>query len=329
MTRDWFQPQTPAMLVTVAQVKGSSPRNVGARMWVFAEHSEGTIGGGQLEFAALAAARSNLGRVDFAMAVSYGLGPDLGQCCGGRVTLLFETVLPGCAWLAELLSRLDAHHALVREVRFAPQQHIVRLWMAGMGTADSMRAWEMLKTQPFVADRRKGGVSGHFYERIAQSLAPIYVFGAGHVGRALIHHLAPLPCVVHWVDARQELFINPLPANVQAIWDTDPEAVIHAAPRNSVFVVMTHDHDLDECLTRAILTRNDFAYFGLIGSKTKRLRFEHRLQQSGISEQACRRMVCPIGLPAIRSKDPAMIALGVAAQVFEVLEAGPRREDLT
>ena len=326
MTRDWLQLQAPAVLVTVAEVKGSSPRNVGARMWVFAEHSEGTIGDGQLEFAALAAARSNLGRADFAMAVSYGLGPDLGQCCGGRVTLLFEAVTPECAWLAELRSQLRAHHALVREVQFAPQRHTVRLWMAGMGTESSIQAWEMLKTAPFASDRR--GASGHFYERITQSLTPIYVFGAGHVGRALVHNLAPLPCAVRWVDARQALFPDALPVNVQAIWDADPEALIQAAPKNSVWIVMTHDHDLDEQLTHAILSRNDFAYFGLIGSKTKRQRFEHRLRQAGIAADVCRRMVCPIGLPGIRSKDPAMIALGVAAQVFEVLEADTRPEVL-
>ncbi len=159
-------------------------------------------------------------------------------------------------------------------------------------------------------------------------LAPrphLLLFGAGHVGAALVRALAELPCRVTWIDARDELFPAALPANVRIEATDTPEALIDAAAPGSCYLVMTHEHALDQHLSEQILRRieqrDDVQWFGLIGSRTKRAQFIHRLQQRGIAPDALARMVCPIGLPGIKGKQPAVIAASVAAQLLQVWEA--------
>jgi xanthine dehydrogenase accessory protein XdhC len=146
----------------------------------------------------------------------------------------------------------------------------------------------------------------------------VVLFGAGHVGHALVKVLGTLPCVVQWVDARDELFPDEVPANVQ-IEPTDlAEAIVDEAPAGAYFLVMTHDHSLDFALTQRIMRREDFAYFGLIGSKTKRLKFERRLVERRVSGHRLAEITCPIGVEGIVDKAPASIALAVAAQLLRV-----------
>lgn len=111
----------------------------------------------------------------------------------------------------------------------------------------------------------------------------VVLFGAGHVGHALVKVLGTLPCVVQWVDARDELFPDEVPANVQVEATDLPDAIVDEAPAGAYFIVMTHDHALDFSLTQRIMRRDDFAYFGLIGSKTKRVKFERRLLERGVA----------------------------------------------
>ncbi|WIT12218.1 xanthine dehydrogenase accessory protein XdhC [Paucibacter sediminis] len=99
--RDWQRlaatlAREPAVLVTVAQVQGSGPREVGAWMAVTAAGFIGTIGGGHLEYEGLAQARALLvrGAVGPAEEQRYALGPSLGQCCGGVVRLRYEWLGP-------------------------------------------------------------------------------------------------------------------------------------------------------------------------------------------------------------------------------------------
>jgi xanthine dehydrogenase accessory factor len=151
-------------------------------------------------------------------------------------------------------------------------------------------------------------------------VAPLHlvVFGAGHVAHALVTLIGALPCVVQWVDARDECFPDEVPANVQIEATDTPEAVIDAAPAGSCFLVMTHNHALDFALAERIMRRDDFAYFGMIGSKTKRVKFERRLVERGVPPERLHDMICPIGVPGIVDKAPESIAVAVCAQLMRV-----------
>ena len=143
------------------------------------------------------------------------------------------------------------------------------------------------------------------------SLPRLVLFGAGHVGRALVRALDPLPCRVRWIDSRPGM----APAE-----QVDDPATIETAPGDLVLVT-THSHALDLAIVEARLRRLDFAWLGLIGSATKRRRFEGQLVAAGIPAERLDRLVCPIGLSAIRGKDPAVIAASVTAQLLVVMEA--------
>ncbi|NYT84550.1 xanthine dehydrogenase accessory protein XdhC [Pollutimonas harenae] len=148
----------------------------------------------------------------------------------------------------------------------------------------------------------------------------LVLFGAGHVGRALVPILGSLPCTVLWVDERDAQFPEAWPANVSIEVTDTPEAVVDQAPPGSYFLVVTHCHALDLRLCRQILKRDDFAYFGLIGSQTKRHKFERRLRERGVPDARLARMICPIGVPGIRGKAPEIIAVAVAAQLLQARE---------
>ncbi len=147
----------------------------------------------------------------------------------------------------------------------------------------------------------------------------LQLYGAGHVGRALIDVLAAVPCAVQWIDEREDQFPDtPLPANVERLCVDPVEAEVAAAPAGTFYLVLTHSHDLDLRITEAILHRGDFGYLGLIGSKTKRARFVHRFEDRGIDPALLARMHCPIGLDGIDGKEPGVIAVAVAAQLLAV-----------
>ena len=161
-----------------------------------------------------------------------------------------------------------------------------------------------------------GRRSGH-----ATKLPPpmhIVLFGAGHVGHALVALLGRLPCVVQWVDERDELFPDEVPANVQIEATDTPDAIVDEAPAGAYFLVMTHNHALDFSLTERIMRRRDFTYFGMIGSKTKRVKFERRLMERGVQAQRLDEMTCPIGVTGIVDKAPSSIAIAVCAELLQV-----------
>jgi xanthine dehydrogenase accessory protein XdhC len=146
----------------------------------------------------------------------------------------------------------------------------------------------------------------------------VVLFGAGHVGHALVALLGRLPCVVQWVDERDELFPDEVPANVQVEATDTPDAIVDEAPAGAYFLVMTHNHALDFALAERIMRRRDFTYFGMIGSKTKRVKFERRLIDRGVDPQRLFEMTCPIGVPGIVDKAPPSIAVAVCAELLQV-----------
>ncbi|NWA03863.1 xanthine dehydrogenase accessory protein XdhC [Pseudomonas gingeri] len=166
-----------------------------------------------------------------------------------------------------------------------------------------------------------GGVTVLLFEPMGQVQAEIAVFGAGHVGRALVPLLASLPCRVRWIDSREQEFPAQIPSGVRKIVSDEPVEEIDHLPAGSYCIIMTHNHPLDLELSAALLKRDDFAYFGLIGSKTKRVKFEHRLRERGYDNAALQRMRCPMGLAEVKGKLPVEIAISIAAEVIATYNA--------
>ncbi|WP_137820799.1 xanthine dehydrogenase accessory protein XdhC [Pseudomonas sp. D(2018)] len=166
-----------------------------------------------------------------------------------------------------------------------------------------------------------GGATVLLFEPMGQPQAHIAVFGAGHVGRALVPLLASLPCKVRWIDSRENEFPEHIPAGVEKVVNEDVIDEIAEMPKGSYFIVMTHNHQLDLELTAEILKRNDFAYFGLIGSKTKRVKFEHRLRERGFAAETVQRMRCPMGIQDVKGKLPIEIAISIAGEVVATYNA--------
>ena len=174
-----------------------------------------------------------------------------------------------------------------------------------------------------------GGVMNLAFEAVAEETermdsvalpAPdfhLMLFGAGHVGRAVVKVLSELSCAVTWVDSREGEFPKDIPANVQCVCTDAPECEVDLPGAGSYFLVMTHSHALDQTLSERIFKRADFAYFGLIGSVSKRRQFERRLLQRGIPHAQLATMNCPVGVAGIDGKEPATIAIAVAAEILQ------------
>jgi xanthine dehydrogenase accessory factor len=166
-----------------------------------------------------------------------------------------------------------------------------------------------------------GGATVLLFEPMGQPQAHIALFGAGHVGRALAPLLASLPCKVRWIDSRENEFPASIPTGVEKVINDDVVDEVERMPAGSYFIVMTHNHQLDLELTAAILKRNDFAYYGLIGSKTKRVKFEHRLRDRGFAPETVQRMRCPMGIAEVKGKLPAEIAISIAGEIIATYNA--------
>lgn len=166
-----------------------------------------------------------------------------------------------------------------------------------------------------------GGATVLLFEPMGQPQAHIALFGAGHVGRALAPLLASLPCKVRWIDSRENEFPAFIPAGVEKVVNDDVVDEVERMPVGSYFIVMTHNHQLDLELTAEILKRNDFAYYGLIGSKTKRVKFEHRLRDRGFATETVQRMRCPMGIAEVKGKLPAEIAISIAGEIIATYNA--------
>ncbi|KPF65571.1 hypothetical protein IP69_17810 [Bosea sp. AAP35] len=247
------------ILVTLTQAAGSTPREAGATMAVSATGAAGTIGGGQLEFHCIDIARAMLQAGETARELDIPLGPQMGQCCGGRVQVSLRRATS--ADLAMQVAREQAE-----------------------------------------ADTRPA----------------ILIFGAGHTGRALAQVLAPLPFRVTLIDDRDGV-MDGLPAAVTCIRMADPVAAVATAPQGAAHVVLTHSHALDYRLAEAALQRGDAAYVGMIGSATKRARFEGGFLRDGGRREALARLICPIGGSDVDDKRPEVIAALTAAELVQSL----------
>ena len=259
----WLEQGEAAILVTVAEARGSTPREAGAGMLVGRAASAGTVGGGRLEWTAVETARRMLagGEAD-ALTLDLPFGPATGQCCGGHVVLRLEPADAGT--VAILIER---------------------------------------------------------EQRAAAARPTLLLFGAGHVGRAMAAAFAPLPLHLLWLDGRAQEFPATVPAGVERIVTDSPLDHVAAAPAGAGYLMLTHSHALDFELTEAVLRRGDAAYAGLIGSATKRARFERWYRARGRDPRALSRLTCPIGVALTGDKRPEVIAALAAAEVLVAFAA--------
>lgn len=317
----------PAVLVTVAATRGSTPREAGARMTVGEAEIWDTVGGGQLEHAAIESARLLLeqGPDEYTNTVErHALGPGLGQCCGGVVRILLERI-PGVrqTWIDALVTARRGRTPVFTVTRLGggAGKQVLRtadeLSREAAGSGARALLARCMDTGRPVFDP----AAGWHVEPVPPLDCDIVLFGAGHVGQALARVLATLPCNLTWVDSRRDRFPADPGANVRTVIARDPESMVDDCPPGALYLVMTHSHPLDFAICERILARGDFTYCGLIGSQSKRRSFERRMKLKGITESTLNRLTCPIGVAGITGKRPAEIAVAVAAEVLQVRES--------
>ena len=315
-----------AVSIAVASTKGSVPREAGTRMLVTPAEVVGTIGGGHLEFKSIQIAREILASAGASTLIRFPLGASLGQCCGGLVNLLFEPVAPDAGWVDALLLFQQQGKRCIAVTQARGTGSAGKLLVAGNERIGSLGgesldreaaaiAMQRLAVSPFSTLLSLAGEE-YFFEFIPTIDFNIAIFGAGHVGRAMVKILAELPCGITWVDSREKEFPSEIPSSVEKRVSDLPEDEVAGMPAGSYFLVMTHSHQLDLAICERILSRKDFDYFGLIGSLSKRRQFTRRLIAYGIPAARVDEMVCPIGVDGIATKEPMAIAVSVVTEML-------------
>jgi xanthine dehydrogenase accessory factor len=272
----------PAVLIQVMQTQGSAPRDAGTWMAVTRDGFYNTIGGGHLEFEAIAMARDMIAKgASEPLEKKFTLGASLGQCCGGVMQLRFER-LP------------DA--------------------------ADPGSVFDSSSVQ--VLTSRREGFLRAALGRFATPLQTVALVGGGHVGHAIVQALLPLPFSIQWADSREEIFPRIRHERLHMAQFDEITECIATFPGDSLLLVMSFTHAEDLEVVRAALARRRrepgcFPFIGLIGSKTKWAKFRHRLGERGFTESELAAVTCPIGITGITGKQPAVIAASVAAQLLQ------------
>ena len=326
---DLAEKNEAAVVVTVASVRGSAPREVGAKMIVTGKETIGTIGGGRLEYQCTKIACDQLKRADADTTRSlrrFALGANCGQCCGGVVEMLFEQIpASGTAWIEHLVAANEQRATVVMATSTNESGDKLLISSNACTTLEgdsnypaSVQAAAKRMLTDFGQAR---AVDGFLLEPVRPTTFNIAVFGAGHVGAATVDVLSRLDCNIRWIDSRRNVFPNPLPGNVQAIETAEPDREVLAMPPGSLYLVMTHSHPVDLDICVRVLQREDFAYCGLIGSSSKRRRFERLMKKQGMPESLLQRLVCPIGVAGVGGRKPAEIAIAVAAEALQVRDA--------
>ncbi len=311
--------------VIVAAADGSAPREPGAWMLVDGTGQTGTVGGGRLEWEATRTARDMLAAPAgpwLRDLRDYPLGPDLEQCCGGFVRLFYERIGP--EELAQIPGPVPAGGLVLHPVASGPPVEIAggRQAAKALPFAAAKPAVEILSGRaPRATVLTPPEAERWLLRPVDPPGRPLYLYGAGHVGRAIVRALDGLPFAVTWIDTDEARFPPDVPGGVRRLATRDPAGIAAAAPDGAFHLVLTYSHAMDYDICRALLAGNRFGFAGLIGSGTKRARFFKRFRDEGLGEAALARLACPIGLPGIPGKEPATIAVTVAAQLLHRLAA--------
>ncbi len=279
--------------VVIAATHGSTPREVGAAMLVWEGGQSGTIGGGKLEYELARLARRQTAPRRLSR---HAIGPEMGQCCGGAVEVL-----------SEIYDAADVE-------ALADQTVIARAGAPGCAMPLAVkRLMTRARAQGIMPEPQM--IGGWLVEPVARPTRALWIWGAGHVGRALVQVLAPVPGLhITWVDTGADRFPEDIPEGVSVLPAQDPARLIGHAPREADHLVLTYSHALDLEICHGLLTQG-FASAGLIGSATKWARFRKRLAGLGYVPDQIARITCPIGKPEL-GKHPQMIAIGVAAEIL-------------
>ena len=311
--------------ITVIEVIGSAPREVGARMLVTETDEYESIGGGNLEYTAIRRARKilQINTDSHRETEMFGLGVEMRQCCGGAVRLLFEILsaedLTNCAHEFNsqnsrttkfLVTPLEGEHSPLVLNNKSNWEEVPELFRRATNN--------LLRTAVPNACLVSDGTSEWFITRLDELPTKVVLFGAGHVGKALVKLLGDLPFRIDWVDQRANIFPKIVPDNVAVIEHVGLKEILMSQEPGTFYAVMTHSHGLDYEICLGILKQRDFGWLGLIGSKTKRRRFEKRFVVDGIDPFTLKRLECPIGIGTIKGKHPAVIAISTAAKLLEV-----------
>lgn len=337
---DWLQRiaglvdrEGAAARVVIVEATGPTPRAAGTGMLVTMTLAEGKIGRGSIEREAIAAARELIARLGSpdaaprwprAMLVN-ATGPVLGETSGGIARLAIEAYGPAeIAALSRLRRSDQADPILARRLETgSPPAFLSSAGARAQSDAGWAPALRRLAADPLLSlslVTEPDGVPA-IVERVSPHLPPFHVYGTGLVARALVRQLAGLPFDTAWIDAEPAHFPDAVPAGVRLITHADISEFARRSPAGAFHAVMTASHDLDLAVCLALLEADAFTYLGVIGSRLKHERLMARLADEGVPRDRLARLVCPIGLPDIRSKHPAVIAVSIAAQALIALQA--------
>lgn len=319
-------------LVTLCAVEGSAPAGAGAKMLVWEGGQSGTIGGGNLEWTVADQAHRLLAHNEQSFLLQdYPLGALLRQCCGGYVRVLIERLGPDSErWIRNVAVALEEGRRIALRTTWSEnrlEKSILDPAAEGSIDPDAMIALCNAEGPAPAGVRIARHACRGLVEILQPHTLPLFIFGAGHIGQAVVKVLQTLSFDITWIDSRPGMFPSSADAQLRMIETANPVAHIRSAPDETLFLVFTHSHDLDFVITAEILRENRFRYCGLIGSRTKRARFVRRLRDTGISEAAIARLNCPIGIPGLKSKVPAVIAIAVAAEVAAFIEPDAMKEE--
>jgi xanthine dehydrogenase accessory factor len=318
------------VIVTVVGVRGSAPREIGAKMIVTGRETIGTIGGGQLEYQCTRVGVKQIRQEgpysSQRLQRRFPLGSNCGQCCGGVVDVMFERIASSSsAWLGELKRLHDERRPVVVVTpldesagRYLVTEDRCMHFARDVACADEVTA----AARRIIVEHANALLLGNFLlEPVMQCDFHVAIFGAGHVGAAIVDILSKLDCNIRWIDCRRNIFPARLPDNVTRVESASPAQEVAAMPRGTNYLVMTHSHPLDFEICDQVLRRGDFAYCGLIGSLSKRRRFEREMRKQALPDALLDRLTCPVGVGGIASKKPVDIALAVAAELLRVRDA--------
>lgn len=313
--------------ITILAARGPTPREIGATMLVTGRGQEGKIGRGPLEAKAVAWAREILACTNAPTRQpawerhvrEFATGDVLGASSGGSISVLVEVL--GEAELAELTT-LEAGAVLARPLASGAPGHLLAPHTAQRELPHAVtQALMRMQHAPHLSRLLVETAQGQWLlERLGLPAVPFYVYGTGLVARALIEKLAGLPFDVVCIDTDAARFATPLPQHARAMPAADPAALAGSAPPGSFHIVMTQSHELDYDIARALMIAGRFGHLGMIGSRMKRKRLEAMLERDGIASSVRARLVCPVGLSAIKSKVPAVIAIAIAAEALIALQ---------
>jgi xanthine dehydrogenase accessory factor len=317
----------PCIILTLAAVPESAPRSPGAQMIVTAGAVHDTIGGGTVEREAVNHARAILSEAD-PDGTSVWWRPESSE----EFEVLLDPVIHGGSlWLAAAARAEDTWVAVVP--RAEPEKRLLVSAEKVLGTLPdgADQPWSIARARALLADPAAesrfdvasdaGGAAPSFFIVLRLPEMRVAVFGAGHVGRALVNVLRELPCEVLWIDDRPEMLPAADEGSIRVRACPSPAAEARALPARMLAVVLTHSHELDREVCGALLRRHDLPFVGLLGSHRKRNAFEERWREEGLAAERMERLVCPVGISSIRGRSPGAIAVAIAAQLLEVHES--------